>query len=135
MQLHRDQDKFDAAGVRLAVVGQGTPRHAERFIEEYGLDGMTVLVDPDRKAYDAAGTKVATIDELFAPQVVAKGMKVAATQRLVQGRTQGHAAQLGGVLVIAPGGDVTWSHLADDAGDNASNEELLEAARAAADKS
>ena len=135
MQLHRDQDKFDAAGVRLAVVGQGTPRHAERFIEEYGLDGMTVLVDPDRKAYDAAGTKVATIDELFAPQVVAKGMKVAATQRLVQGRTQGHAAQLGGVLVIAPGGDVTWSHLADDAGDNASNEEVLEAARGAADKS
>ena len=135
MQLHRDQDKFDAAGVRLAVVGQGTPRHAERFIEEYGLDGMTVLVDPDRKAYDAAGTKVATIDELFAPQVVAKGMKVAATQRLVQGRTQGHAAQLGGVLVIAPGGEVTWSHLADDAGDNASNEEVLEAARGAADKS
>ena len=135
MQLHRDQEKFDEAGVRLAVIGQGTPRHAEHFIEEYGLDGMTVLVDPDRKAYDAAGTKVATIDELFAPQVVAKGMKVAATQRLVQGRTQGHAAQLGGVLVIAPGGDVTWSHLADDAGDNASNEELLEAARAAADKS
>jgi len=135
VQLHRDQAKFDAAGVRLAVVGQGTPRHAEHFIEEYGLDGMTVLVDPDRKAYESAGTKVATLDELLGPQVVAKGMKVAATQRLVQGRTQGHAAQLGGVLVIAPGGDVTWSHLADDAGDNASNEEVLEAARAAADKS
>src|SRR5437763_1849085 len=51
VQWHRDQAKSDAAGVRLAVVGQGTPRHAEHFIEEYGLDGMTVLVDPDRKAY------------------------------------------------------------------------------------
>src|SRR5207244_2181495 len=123
------------AGVRLVVIGQGTPRHAEHFIEEYGLDGLTVLVDPDRKVYEAAGTKVATVDELFGPQVVAKGIKVAATERVVQGRTQGHAAQLGGVLVVARGGDVVWSHLAEDASDNPPNDVVLEAAREAADKS
>ncbi|MBV9214368.1 MAG: AhpC/TSA family protein [Actinobacteria bacterium] len=133
MQLHRDREKFDAVGARLAVIGQGTPRHAEHFIDEYGLDGMTVLVDPERRTYKAAGTKIATVDELFAPQIVAKALKIAATERLVQGRTQGHPAQLGGVLVVAPGGAVTWSDLAEDASDNPPNDEVLEAARKAAD--
>ncbi len=133
MQLHRDREEFDTAGVRLAVIGQGTPRHAEHFIEEYDLDGMTVLVDPERRTYKAAGTKVARVDELFAPQIVARALKITATLRLVQGRTQGHPAQLGGVLVVGQDGRVTWSHLAEDASDNPPNEDVLEAARKAAD--
>jgi peroxiredoxin len=134
VQLHRDRDRFDEAGARLAVVGQGTPDRAAHFVDEYDLEGMTVLVDPDRKTYKAAGTKVATVDELFAPQIVAKALKITATERLVQGRTDGHPAQLGGVLVVAPGGEVVWSYLAENAGDNPPNEKVLEAARLAADR-
>ena len=133
MQLHRDRYRFDEAGARLAVIGQGTPRHAEHFVEEYDLDGMQVLVDPDRKTYAAAGAKIATADELYHPRVVARGTKIAATERLVQGRTQGHGAQLGGVLVIAPDGRVVWAHMADDASDNPPNEEVLKAVAEAAD--
>jgi peroxiredoxin len=133
VQLHRDREQFEAAGARLAVVGQGTPRHAEHFIEEYGLDGMQVLVDPDRKTYEAAGAKIATIDELVHPKIVARGTKITATERIVQGRTQGHSAQLGGVLVVAPDGRITWAHMANDASDNPPNQEVLKAARAAAD--
>ena len=42
----------------------------------------------------------------------AKALKITATERLIQGPTRGHPAQLGGVLVVAPGGEVVWS--ADD---------------------
>jgi hypothetical protein len=49
---------------------------------------------------------------------------------MVQTKTDGHTAQLGGTLVIAPGGRVTWSHIAHDASDNASPEAILEAVRA-----
>ena len=133
MQLHRAREDFDAAGARLVAIGQGTPRHAEHFIEEYGHDGTQVLVDPYRKTYEAAGAKIATMDELFHPKIVARGAKITATQRLMQGTTQGHAAQLGGVLVVAQDGQVAWAHMADDASDNASNDEVLEAVRAAAD--
>ncbi len=133
MQLHRHRKEFEEAGARLAVIGQGTPRHAEHFIEEYGLDGMQVLVDPDRKTYEAAGAKIATVDELWHPRIVARGAKLTATDRLVQGRTQGHAAQLGGVLVVARDGRITWAHMSDDASDNAPTEEVLQAAREAAD--
>ena len=133
MQLHRAREDFDAAGARLAAIGQGTPRYAEHFVDEYDLDGMDVLVDPDRRTYAAAGAKIATLDELYHPRVVARGTKLAATERLVQGRTQGHAAQLGGVLVVARDGRVVWAHMADDASDNPPNDEVLKAVREAAD--
>jgi hypothetical protein len=131
VQLHRDRDAFEAAGVELAVIGQGTPRHAKHFEEQHDLD-LTLLVDPERKTYKAAGAKIANVGELLGPRVVAKGLRTALSERVVQGRTQGHPAQLGGVLVVAPGGAVTWAHLASDAGDNPPNAEVLEAARAAA---
>ena len=134
MQLHRAREDFEAAGVRLAAVGQGTPRHAEHFIEEYDLDGMQVLVDPERKTYELAGAKIATVDELFHPKIVARGTKIASTERIVQGKTQGHNAQLGGVLVVGRDGEIAFAHMASDASDNAPVEEILKAARAAADK-
>jgi peroxiredoxin len=133
VQLHRHRKEFDEAGASLAVIGQGTPRHAEHFVEEYGLDGMRVLVDPDRKTYEAAGAKIATVDELWHPRIVARAAKITATERLVQGRTDGHAAQLGGVLVVARDGRVVWARMADDASDNPPTDEVLEAARTAAD--
>ena len=133
MQLHRHREEFEEAGARLAVIGQGTPRHAEHFVEEYGLDGMQVLVDPDRKTYRAAGAKIATVDELWHPRIVARAAKITAGERLVQGRTQGHAAQLGGVLVVARDGRIAWARMADDASDNPPTEEVLKAAREAAD--
>ena len=130
LQLQRDRDRFDAAGVELAVIGQGTPENADHFRRKYDLD-LRVLVDPERRAYAAAGAKVATFTELLGPRVVARGARRAAKAGVVQGRTVGHTAQLGGVLVIAPGGAVAYAHMADDASDNAPNDEVLEAARAA----
>ena len=134
MQLHRAREDFDAAGARLVTIGQGTPQHAQHFVDEYDLDGMQVLVDPKRKTYKTAGAKIATVDELWHPKVVARATKISATERLVQGRTDGHPAQLGGTLVVAPGGEIAYAHMADDASDNAPVEEILTAARAAADK-
>jgi hypothetical protein len=32
-------------------------------------------------------------------------------------------------MVIAPGGEITWSHMSEDASDNASPEEILAAVR------
>ncbi len=134
MQLHRAREDFEAVGARLVAIGQGTPRHAEHFVEEYELDGMQVLVDPARETYELAGAKVATVDELWHPKIVARATKIAATDRLAQGKTQGHSAQLGGVLVVACDGEIAYAHMADDASDNAPVDEVLKAARAAADK-
>ena len=132
MQLHRDREKFDAAGARLVLIGQGTPRHAQHFREQFDLDGLEILVDPDLQAYEIAGAKTASLSDLFGPRSVLSGIKRAASERMVQGMTQGSNTQLGGVLVVAPGGRVAWSHLAQDASDNPPNDEVLRAVRAAA---
>jgi AhpC/TSA antioxidant enzyme len=132
VQLHRDRDKFEAAGVSLAVIGQGTPAHARGFIKANKVDGLRVLVDHARSSYEAAGAKIATVNELLGPRVVAKGTTSALRTGLFQTRTKGHPAQLGGVLIVAPDGSVPYAHLADDAGDNPPTDEVLRAAGQAA---
>jgi hypothetical protein len=68
--------------------------------------------------------------ELLGPRIVAKGASSALRTRLPQTSTKGHPAQLGGTLIITPDGQVPYSHLSDDASDNATSEEILAALRA-----
>ncbi|HUB04979.1 MAG TPA: peroxiredoxin-like family protein [Solirubrobacteraceae bacterium] len=128
MQLHCARSEFEAAGTSLVLIGQATPRHAAQFRRRQGIQ-VPVLADKDRVSYKAAGAKVAGVTDLFGPKVVAKGAVTIAKQRVVQTRTIGDAAQLGGALVVMPDGSVPWSHMSRDAGDNASPEEILAAVR------
>jgi peroxiredoxin len=127
VQLHRDRDRFAAAGVELAVIGQGTPEQARAFAASQAVD-LPLYVDRQRASYRAAGTKVATLGELLGPRSVARGIQRALGDRVHQGRTVGHAAQLGGVLVVRPDDSIAYAHLADDAADNPANDEVLAAA-------
>jgi peroxiredoxin len=129
MQLHRDREKFEEAGARLVLIGQGTPEEGAHFLKEQRVD-LPLLVDKSRESYRRAGTKTATFSELLGPVVVAKGILSSIRNRKPQGRTVGHPAQLGGVLVITPDGSIPYAHLSDDASDNPPNEEVLKAVRA-----
>ena len=136
VQLHRARSDFDEAGIRLAVIGMGTPEQAAAFRELQGVD-LPLLIDGDRRTYAVAGAKVATIDELLGPRVIARAIKHTIGSRLRlgsiavhQGRTLHHGAQLGGVLVIAPDGSVRYAHLSEDASDNPPTAEVLAAAKA-----
>ncbi len=130
MQLHRDRSKFDETGVRLAVIGQGTPAHARHFRESQKID-LPMYVDEGRQSYKEAGTKVGTVGELLGPRVIARGAAASRRDGVVQGKTVGHPAQLGGVMIVRPGNEIVYVHLADDASDNPPNEEVLRAAREA----
>ncbi len=111
-------------GVELVLIGQATPRHAAHFRRRQGIE-LPVLADEQRASYKAAGAKVATMSELLGPRVVAKGLATSMRTGRVQGRTIGHPAQLGGTMLIMPDGRVGWSHMSDDAGDNAEPDEIL----------
>jgi peroxiredoxin len=128
VQLHGARDEFEAAGAQLLLIGQATPRHAAHFRRRLGID-VPVLADAQRASYKAIRAKVGGVTDLFDPRIVAKGMLTSARHRVVQGRTIGHPAQLGGVFVIAPGGKVLWSHLSENAGDNLAPGEILAAVR------
>jgi hypothetical protein len=135
VQLHRARSEFEEAGVRLVLIGQATPRRAAHFRRRMGIE-LPVLVDKRRESYRAAGAKIGTVGELLGPRSVGMGIvrSVRSGGRIKQGRTIGHPAQLGGAMVVAPGGQIAWSHMSEDASDNASATEIAEAARAAAEK-
>jgi hypothetical protein len=126
MQLHRASEQFESAGAGLVLIGQATPRHAAHFRRRFGID-LPVLADENRVSYKAIGARKGGLGQLLGPRVVAKGMLTSVRNGVVQGRTIGDPAQLGGAVVIAPGGRVLWSHVAEDASDNASTDELLAA--------
>jgi peroxiredoxin len=132
VQLEEARSEFDAAGVRVVLVGQATPRQAAHFRRRLEID-LPVLADETRESYEAAGAKVATAGELFGPRSVSAGLRNTFQSRgkVHQGRIIGHPAQLGGAMLIARGGEVTWSHMAEDAADNATPDEILAAAREA----
>ena len=132
MQLHRAHSDFDAAGVELVLIGQATPRQAAHFRRKQGLE-LPLLADEKRESYRAAGAKVATTGELLGPRSVTRGAlkTIRSAGKVRQGKVIGHPAQLGGALVVATDGRVTWSHMSEDASDNASPKEILTAARKA----
>jgi hypothetical protein len=127
--LDRAREKFEAAGVTLVLIGQAAPRHAAQFRRAQGIE-LAVLADEKRRSYEAAGAKTAGARELVGPRVVAKGALATLRTRQLQTRPIGNPAQLGGVLVIRPSGEVAWAHMSEDAGDNASADEILAAVRA-----
>jgi len=126
--LDRARQDFDDAGARLVLIGQLTPRHAAHFRRRQEIT-LPVLADESRISYKAAGAKLGSITDLLGPKVIAKGALTTLRTRKVQGRTIGHPAQLGGVMVIAPDGEVVLKHMANDASDNPSPKEILGAVR------
>ena len=115
------------------LIGQVTPRHAAHFRRQTGID-LPVLADGERESYRAAGAKVATLAELLGPRSMGAGVarSVRSRGRIRQGRMIGHPAQLGGAMVVAPDGRVAWSHMSENASDNASSAAVVAAARDAA---
>ena len=118
--------------MELVAIGNGTVEQAAAFVRSQGLDGLRLVVDPEWRVYEAAGARVGTLSQLVGPRVMLAGARLAAGgSGARQGQVIGHAAQLGGVLIVAPDGSVPYAHLAENAADLAPEEEVLEAARKA----
>jgi hypothetical protein len=128
VQLHRARDRFDAEGVELVLIGQATPRQAKAFARKLGLDGQRVLADEDRATYKLAGFRRANVAQLLGPRSVLSGVKHGARSGVMQGRVIGDAAQLGGAMLVRPGGEVALHRASQHAGDTIEPDELLAAA-------
>jgi prostamide/prostaglandin F2alpha synthase len=126
--LDRARQDFGDAGATLVLIGQLTPRHAAHFRRRQKIT-LPVLTDETRTTYKLAGARVGSMNDLLGPKVIAKGALTTLRTGKLQGRTIGHPAQLGGVMVIAPDGEVILKRMAKDASDNASPKEILGAVR------
>ncbi len=113
-----------AAGGDLIVIGNGSADFAQGFREELQLGReIRLLVDPELRSYRAAELRRGR-RELFSLRVgghALRALRGGHRQRAVQG----DPFQLGGVLVIQPGGRITFRHVSREAGDAPSLDAML----------
>ncbi|HEX6712851.1 MAG TPA: AhpC/TSA family protein [Thermoleophilaceae bacterium] len=118
-------EQIEAHGVRIVLIGQATPRHAAHYQRRFAPE-LEILADEKRESYKAMGFPRAGATQLIGPKSLAKGLARGATGVGV-GRVIGDVQQLGGTFIVDQEGEILWSHVMQDASDNPSLEELLEA--------
>jgi AhpC/TSA antioxidant enzyme len=114
-QLRDMEPAIRARGADLVVVGNGSLDAARAFRESEQV-GFTLLTDPSRRTYDAAGLKhgLATV---MSPKVLLRGVR-AAREGHHQTATQGDPLQQGGAFVIAPGDRDLFAFVSQTAGEH-----------------
>jgi hypothetical protein len=126
VQLHRRIDDLRATGADVIVIGNGSPSFIDGFRETTGWQGP-LYTDPSLEVYKAAGLKRGVLKTFNARAAIKAIGALRSGSR--QGRTQGDEWQQGGVVVVAPSGDVIWTQVSEYAGDNAAVDEILSAVR------
>ncbi|MCK6471765.1 MAG: AhpC/TSA family protein [Planctomycetes bacterium] len=129
-QLREHLDEIRKFNAELYIVGSGTQAMAKEFRETFAPD-VKVLVDPERKAYAAAGLRRGLWATLH-PRVIVPGARLFFGGGARQGRVQGDPLQQGGLLVVAPPGKAAYAYANNHSADRAPAADWLAALREAA---
>lgn len=113
--MRDDIQRWQADGVRVVLVGNGTRAFAEAFREDFALD-CPVLIDPELVAYRAAGLRRGA-EALFSRRLISDALR-ARRSGAQQSGVQGDAWQLGGAFVFQQGGALLLAHRSESAGDH-----------------
>jgi len=84
-----------------------------------------LYTDPSRDTYRAIGARKGSAT-ILTPRAALAAAR-ALSQGHLQSATAGHPTQQGGELVVAPGGELRFIHLAEFAGDHADIDTVLAA--------
>ena len=117
--------EFKQAGATLAAIGLGDLNYARLFHQETGIT-FPLLVDAERKAYQAAGLKSANLLHLLRRDNTQARARAKAAGHL-QHKLGDNPFQLGASFVFAPGHRDLFAHLSQTFGDNADPKALLSA--------
>lgn len=119
-QLVAALPKFNAGGLALAIVTQGTPEETKIFGSERAPD-VTCLADPERRAYRAYGLERASAwQSFFSLNVLRSNSRLKRekgynTEFPPKGQD---AMQMAGTFIIAPDGRIRLPYYYDDIADH-----------------
>lgn len=123
MRAH--QDEFERRGANLAAIGLGDFVFARAFIQQTGI-AFPLLVDEERKTYEAMDLKEANIFHLFRKDNRERRQE-AKEAGFSQDGIKKNPFQLGGAFVFGPGNVDRFAHIAETFSDNAKVSDLLAA--------
>jgi peroxiredoxin len=125
VQLRNDWERFEAAGMRIAVIGQGSAARSREFAAQMELP-FPLLADPRREAYTAYGLQSMNMLRELRPDTLVRSLQAG---RQYGGGAPGDqdARQLGGALVIDTTGTIRYAFRQQRMSDMVSNDDLLAA--------
>lgn len=126
-QLEQHKDDIRGAGLQLAAVGIGEPKHARRYCGRLA-PSVTCVANKTLEAYRAFGLKQGSLLQLAGPQVFLAGARAVAGGA-VQGEATGNTLMLGGVFVIDQRGVIRFADYDEYAGDHPDFDDILAAVR------
>lgn len=126
--LRRDFAEFQAAGVDVVCIAQGSPKVGKAYFILYDLPFPLLLCGDDLDAYRRWGLLRGTGWDLFKPLVLLRAI-TAFLQGHIQTKIEGDAGQLGGGFVVDCGGVVRYVYRSRDMADTVVDAKLLDAAR------
>jgi hypothetical protein len=118
-------EEFRNKHAEVSAIGMGWPEMAAGFKAQFAIP-FPLLVDRDRASYAGVSIRRGSLMEVVGPKVWLPWLKSIA-RGTGQTLTKVDQLQLGGSLIVAPGGDVLFQHSARTAADNASVDDLLRA--------
>ena len=127
--MRRQEEDLDSLGIGVAVVTFEIGQAAQNYVRDTKLR-WPLLVDETRELYSAYGMAHGTFWNIYGPSawwIYAK--LLLRGRRLV--RVDGDFLQLGGDILIDPGGVVRIHHVGSGPADRPSVESILEVARGA----
>ncbi|NNC89999.1 MAG: hypothetical protein HKN82_16195 [Akkermansiaceae bacterium] len=117
------QDELEAANVAVAVVTFDHGPMAEAYVRETGLQ-WPLLLDRDRGLYRACGMMRGKAWDLYGPPAIRAYLKLMARGRRLH-RPGSDVTQLGGDVLVDPGGIVRLHHVGSGPADRPSIGSIL----------
>jgi peroxiredoxin len=127
LQLRADHTKFKKAGVKVALIGLGTPERAAWFCQDKELNGFACLTDPARRAHRAYGLGRGSLRQVLGPQVYLQWAKAAMLPEVKTRFGHEDIFQMPGTFVIDTDGVLRFVHRNRDVADNPPNQEIFDA--------
>ena len=125
-QLRREQNGLKKAGIDVVLVSSGSPAQAEVFRHDYEVP-FTIICDPNRVLFKKYGLRHMDPRDYRSPRMLVQVVKVLAGGYGYKSG-QGSSSQLGGVFIIDTSGKVRFLHIAANAADHPSPQEIIQAA-------
>ena len=123
--MHREKERIQRAGAELVFIGNGNRHQAADFKHQFSLD-EPIYVDTALDSYRALAFKRSVGGTVLSPKAWGHGLRALKSGFRQQG-VKGDAWQLGGVLIVRPGGVVLYEYRSNEAGDHPPVNEVLEA--------